>query len=255
MLNAYFFIFVAFLAPLADLWFYPRMQRAAAAGTPGVRSRYHLFGAVFLWLLAGIAVALAIRSHLAWSELRLGTPPLLRLAAGLAFAALYVALALRQRRILLANPERLQRLMRKHASTAGLAPHTPREVRSFNVLAVSAGVCEEVVYRGFMLWFAAMWLGLWPGVLLSSLLFGAAHLYLGWKYTIRTSIAGLFFALVAVASASLWPAIILHAFVDILGGDLSFRSFQPLEALEEVRHERLGEAIGDGADSAGLLVE
>jgi membrane protease YdiL (CAAX protease family) len=37
---------------------------------------------------------------------------------------------------------------------------------------------------------------------------------------------GLVLALVAVASASLWPVIAAHAFMDLLGGDLGFRSLQ-----------------------------
>ncbi|HEX7190379.1 MAG TPA: CPBP family intramembrane glutamic endopeptidase [Thermoanaerobaculia bacterium] len=226
MLDMCFFLFVALLSPLPDLVLYPRMRRATEAGAPGVRSRYHLLGAASLWLLAGVAVTLAMRRPLPWSDLRLGVPSLLRLAAGTALVVAYGVLALRQRRALLAKPERLQRLMQKHASAGALVPHTRAEVRSFTVLALSAGVCEEIVYRGFMLWFAAMWLGLWPGLLVSSLLFGLAHLYLGWKHVLRTSIAGVFFALVAVASASLWPAIALHAFIDILGGDLGFRSLQ-----------------------------
>ena len=120
------------------------------------------------------------------------------------------------------------------------------------MLAVSAGVCEEVVYRGFMLWFSTRWLGLWPAVIVTSVLFGFAHLYLGKTHVLRTSIVGLLFALIAVGSASVWPVIALHAFIDVFGGDIGLRA---LEAFEEVRHEGLGEAIGNGADGAALLVE
>jgi membrane protease YdiL (CAAX protease family) len=142
--------------------------------------------------------------------------------------------------------------MQRHTSESALIPHTRDEARFFQVLAVSAGVCEEVVYRGFMLWFVTLWLGLWPAVIVSSLMFGVAHLYLGRKHVLRTSIVGLFLALIAVGSASLWPVIVLHAFLDLFGGDLGLRS---LEALEQVGHERLREAIGNGADGAALLVE
>jgi membrane protease YdiL (CAAX protease family) len=62
-------------------------------------------------------------------------------------------------------------------------------------------------------------------VVVSSLIFGLAHLYLGKKHVLRVSLAGLCFALVAVVSASLWPVVALHAFVDLLGGDLGYRSF------------------------------
>jgi hypothetical protein len=226
MLNACFFLVVAVLFPLPDLRLYPRLERAAAAGVPGVRSRYHLMGAATLWLLAGCAVGLAVRSRLPWNDLRLGVASPVRFAAGSAAVIAYAVLAMRQRRALLEKPERLRRMWEKHASAAALAPHTPAELRSFKVLAVSAGVCEEIVYRGFMIWFAGLWLGLWPAVIASSLLFGVAHGYLGKTYVLRNSVVGFLFALVAVGSASLWPAMALHAFVDLLGGDLGYRALR-----------------------------
>jgi membrane protease YdiL (CAAX protease family) len=226
MLNMFFFLFVALLFPLTDLWLYPRLQRATAAGVPGARIRYYLLGAALLWLLAGSAVALAMRSHAAWNDLRLGVPSPVRFAAGAAVVIAYVIVALRQRRILLGNPERLRRLIQRRTTETTLMPHSRSEARTFNLLAVTAGVCEEVVYRGFMLWFAAMWLGLWPAVIVTSFLFGGAHLYLGKKHVLRTSIVGLSFALVAVASASLWPVVALHAFIDLLGGDVGYRALR-----------------------------
>ncbi len=252
MLNAYFSLFVALLFPLPDLWLYPRLQRATAAGVPGARTRYYLLGAATLWLLAGCAVALAMRSHAAWNDLRLGIPSTLRFAAGAAAVIAYVIVAMRQRHKILANRERTSRLMQRHSTETTLMPHTRSEARTFQLLAVSAGVCEEVVYRGFMLWIATVWIGLWPAVIVTSLAFGVGHLYLGGKHVIRTTIVGLLFALIAVASASLWPVIVLHAFIDLFGGDLGFRS---LEALEQVCHERLRETVGDGVDGAALLVE
>jgi membrane protease YdiL (CAAX protease family) len=224
MMNMSFFLFVAFLFPLADLWFYPRLQRATAAGTPGARARYHLIGSASLWLLAGCAVALVLRRQQPWSDLRLDVPSPLRLAAGLALVIAYIAYVMRQRRVLIRKPDRLRALAEKGASTIALVPHTETEVKTFEVLSVSAGVCEEIIYRGFMLWFASMWIGLWPGVLVTSVLFGLAHVYLGKKYIVRTAFGGVLFGVIAVGSASLWPAILLHAFTDLLSGDLSYRA-------------------------------
>ena len=254
MLTICFFLAVAFLAPLPDLYLYPRLQRATAAGDPGARVRYHLLGAAYLCLLAVLAVALVLRRPQPWSDLRLDVPSPLRLAAGGAAVAAYIVYVMRHRSRLIRKPERLRALIRKHPSTEALVPHTEREVKTFAVLSVSAGVCEEVVYRGFMLWYAATWIGLWPALVATSLLFGLAHAYLGKEHILRAAVAGLLFGVLAIASASLWPAILLHAFTDLLSGDLFYRATRS-EPLEEVRHERLGEAIGNGADGAALLVE
>jgi CAAX protease family protein len=227
MLDAAFFLFIALVSPLADLWFYPRLERASAAGVPGVRPRYYLAGAASLWLLAGCAIALAMRRHLPWSDLRLGVPSPLRMAIGAAFVVAWTGLALMQRRALLAKPERLRRVMQIHHKSEALSPHSRHELKVFSLLAVSAGFCEEVVYRGFVIWFVAMWIGLAPAVIVSSILFGSAHLYLGAKHVLRTAIVGLFFAGIAVASASLWPVIVIHALMDLIGGDITLRAVSP----------------------------
>ena len=223
MLTICFVVFVV-LFSVSDLYFYPRLQRATAAGSPDARVRYHLIGSASLWVLAGCSIALAARNPRPWSDLRLDVPSPIRLAAGLALVIAYIAYVMKQRRRLIANPDRLRRMLEKHSSTTALVPHTPTEVKTFAVLSVSAGVCEEILYRGFMLWFATMWIGLWPALLVTAVLFGIAHAYLGRKYVVRTALGGVLFGVIAVASASLWPAVLLHAFTDLLSGDLFYRA-------------------------------
>jgi hypothetical protein len=254
MLNIAFFLFVALLFPLTDLWLYPRLQRATAEGVSGARVRYHLLGAVMLWLLGASSVTLVLRERQPWRDLRLDVASPIRLGAGLAVVIAYIAYVMTKRPALVRSPERLRRLVQKHAYAQALAPHTPAEAKTFALLSVSAGVWEEIVYRGFMLWFATMWIGLWPAAVATSLLFGVAHVYLGKKQIPRTAAAGLLFAVLAIATGSLLPGIVLHAFTDLFSGDLFYRASRS-EALEQVGHERLRETIGNGADGAALLVE
>jgi len=252
MANMSFFLFVALLFPLTDLWLYPRLRRATAAGTPGARVRYHLIGAASLWLVAACSVAVMLRQQQPWHDLRLDVASPLRLAAGFALAAAYIAYVMKGYRRLIGKPDRLRTMMKNHANVEALLPHTRAEAKTFAVLSISAGVCEEIVYRGFILWFTTMWLGVWAGFVVTAVIFGLAHAYLGPKHILRTAVAGVVLGIVAVGSASLLPAILLHAFTDLLSGDLGFRSLEPLE---QVRHERLRETVGNGADGAALLVE
>ena len=249
------FVVLLLLFSVSDLYFYPLLQRATAAGSRNARARYHLIGSASLWVLAGCAIALVAPHPRPWSELRLDIPSPLRLAAGCALVIAYMALVLKQRRGLIAKPDRLRAMMRKHPSTEALIPHTPAEVKTFAVLSVSAGVGEEILYRGFLLWLATTWIGLWPAVLVTSALFGVAHAYLGPKHIVRVFIGGIVFCLLAIGSASLLPAILLHVVTDLVSGDLGYRAYAGSEPFEEVRHEGLGEAIGNGADGAALLVE
>lgn len=236
MLNTTFFLFVAFLAPLSDLWLYPRLVRASAAGVRGARPRYYAAGVAFLWALTAGVIAVAVYQHQPWDALHLGAVSPWRIAIGALFVLAYGTLVFRQRRAILAKPERLQRLMQLNQAAEALFPRTPGELRGFSLLALSAGICEEIVYRGFMMAFIALWLGVIPAVILSSILFGFAHLYLGMRHVLRTAIIGLSFALIVLASASLWPAIVIHAIFDLLAGDLAWRGFRLRDPSSVNRH-------------------
>jgi membrane protease YdiL (CAAX protease family) len=138
-------------------------------------------------------------------------------------------LALTQVRALLAAPERLVRFAARQAKMDPLAPRTPDEQRLFMVLAVTAGLCEELLYRGFALWYFTSLAGPVAGFALAALLFGLAHLYLGRMHVVRTTIVGAVFGLLVIGTGSLWLAIVLHAAMDLIGGAVGGRAFRAAE--------------------------
>ena len=104
-----------------------------------------------------------------------------------------------------------------------LLPHTSGERRLFWLVSLTAGVCEEVFFRGFLIWFLSAWMGLVLAVLVSSAIFGAGHIYMGWAQAPKTALVGLVLAFVALGSASLVPAMLLHAALDWNSGELGYR--------------------------------
>ncbi len=60
-------------------------------------------------------------------------------------------------------------------------------------------------------------------MILSSIVFGCAHIYLGVAQVPRTAIVGFMLALIVVAAGSLWPAIAIHAALDLSSGEIGFR--------------------------------
>src|SRR3989442_993998 len=92
------------------------------------------------------------------------------------------------------------------------------EQRLFAVLAVTAGLCEEFLYRGFALWYFTSLAGSVAGFALAAVLFGLGHLYLGRMHVVRTAIVGAVFGLLVTGTGSLWLAIVVHAAMDLLGG-------------------------------------
>jgi membrane protease YdiL (CAAX protease family) len=93
------------------------------------------------------------------------------------------------------------------------------------VLAVTAGVCEEVVFRGYLLWGLDRILPLPGAVVLQALVFGVAHSYQGGKGIVKTGIVGLIMGTIAAATGSLLAPIVIHAAVDLSGGAIAYRAF------------------------------
>ena len=85
-------------------------------------------------------------------------------------------------------------------------------------MAVTAGVCEELIFRGFGIAYVR-WL--WPGathfwlVALTAAGFGFAHLYQGARGVILTGVVGAVLASLVLATGSLYPAMAIHALVDL----------------------------------------
>ena len=101
---------------------------------------------------------------------------------------------------------------------AHYAPQTRRELQSFYRVSVTAGIVEEIVYRGFVLWHLAQFMPLWAAVIVSSLGFGVGHIYQGVNGATRAGLVGLAFAIFYVVTGSIWLPIIAHALLDITQG-------------------------------------
>jgi uncharacterized protein len=113
----------------------------------------------------------------------------------------------------------------------GIAPETPLELLLWVMLSMSAGFCEELVFRGYLLrQFASMGAGLWIGVVCSSLLFGVSHGYEGAAGMVAITAYGAMFCMLAILRRSLRPGMIAHAWHDIFSGVMLMllRHFHPL---------------------------
>ena len=106
---------------------------------------------------------------------------------------------------------------------AWLMPRSSKELTCFTLgVSLSAGICEELLFRGFLWFLMSPFLGLWPALLISSLLFGVAHAYQGWLHVVRTSIMGLVLGVILWLTETIWIAITVHALVNIYGGLLAY---------------------------------
>jgi uncharacterized protein len=100
-----------------------------------------------------------------------------------------------------------------------ILPQSRVELLPYLGLAVTAGLCEEFLYRGFAM--AALTrngLPVWSVVLLSSILFGLAHLYQGSGGIVSTLVIGTVFGTARIAYDGLLPVMLWHFAVDAVAG-------------------------------------
>jgi len=100
-----------------------------------------------------------------------------------------------------------------------LLPQNYLEYTLFLILSLSAGFCEEIVYRGyFQKQFSSIFKNKWIAILLQGLLFGFSHGYQGIKYMVLISVLGVLFGLLAAYVNNLKPGMIAHSWENIFSG-------------------------------------
>ncbi len=109
-----------------------------------------------------------------------------------------------------------------------ILPQSTVELLPYLALAITAGLCEEFLYRGFaMAVLLHVGLQAWAAVLVSSLLFGVAHSYQGRGGIVMTLVIGLLLGTSRLAYDSLVPAIFWHSAVDVVAGTAGPRYLVP----------------------------
>lgn len=112
----------------------------------------------------------------------------------------------------------------KLLQTAPFLPSKKIELFNYFILAISAGICEEIVFRGFLLnYFIALFDQITLPVLISSFLFAIVHIYQGIKAVFKIFVFSLLFAMLFLWSESLLIPIFLHAAIDIVSGISAYK--------------------------------
>lgn len=222
MLQSGFFVF-AILVVLLGI---PAMRRMREFTSSAMRLSVYRSGVVSLWTLALGASMFLYPGDLLVLEQTGGAMQGLESSALLVAVAALVCAAYFSLAIIPALHCRLRPLAR-HNYRAGLEnlqfllPVSSSERRWWILLSISAGICEEIYFRGFMPQFLSGQLhggwamapvGAW---LLSSLVFGLCHLYQGAAGILRTAVAGLMFSVLAVLTGNLLLPIVLHVLIDL----------------------------------------
>ncbi len=104
-----------------------------------------------------------------------------------------------------------------------LLPKSLLEVLIWIATCVTAGFCEEMMFRGYLQrQFNALSGNVVVGVLAQGLVFGLFHSYQGWKNVVVISVLGVLYGVMAAWRGNLRVNIVAHAWSDIWEGWLRF---------------------------------
>jgi membrane protease YdiL (CAAX protease family) len=104
-------------------------------------------------------------------------------------------------------------------ATRNMLPHGPTEVAVYLLLVLTAGFCEELIFRGYLQrQFTALTRAAIGGIVLQGIVFGASHGYQGWKSMLLITVYGVMFGLLANWRRSLRPGMVAHVLQDGVAG-------------------------------------
>jgi membrane protease YdiL (CAAX protease family) len=203
---------------------YRKLRRALDAGDDGARLRAYRQTVVVQW-----GFTLALGGYWLWSgrslnALGLGFSTSVGLLVGLGLTLAACALLVAQVTAVRRQPAARASVRAQIGNLRPLLPHDAREGRWFTAVSLTAGICEEVVFRGFLMdYFAG--LGVVLAIVLSTLIFGLSHAYMGRDGATRAGVVGLVVAGLYWLTGSLWASMLLHATADVTSGLMARESF------------------------------
>jgi membrane protease YdiL (CAAX protease family) len=207
-------VYVVLVAPWLSRFKYRQLQEKVAAGIPDVRSRFYKMAVA--QQAARTATVLAIWQSASIPRRALGlVAPASWQTAAQTLSILLLALVVS---VVLFRYWGDWQLRRALKMVGALIPSSASERRWFAAISVGAGISEELLFRGFLLFYLSVYtpsLSSTQRIVLSSLLFGFCHLYQGWFGVLGTSALGFGFALLYVGSGSLLVPVVVHAAVDL----------------------------------------
>jgi membrane protease YdiL (CAAX protease family) len=227
MPNAWDYALALLFAVLWPLYTFfiewPKHVKRVQAGEPDARVKIYRRTFIQEWAITAAIVTLTIVFHRSLADaLWLRAPLGWRLPVGIALPLTYAILLIAQVPAIAKNPGKRARLRERIKDLSPLVPANPVEWGWFRPLAVTAGICEEVMFRGYLVWMLTPWLGVWGAAAVSATIFGLGHSYQGIKFAPRAFAAGLGLQAIALLTGSIVPGIVLHALIDLGSGYVTY---------------------------------
>lgn len=218
-------VLITVLLPIHDLLFwYPRLLRAEPHHAGRAKSRAYVETIGIEWGLCIATLVFWARQERTWGDLGLGAPGGWGFWAGAALALGILGFGTWQRLAVARDDdtEVKNAVLAQLESLKPLLPQTRRQLAHFSMVALTAGICEELLFRGFLIWYLAQLVPTPLALLLAAALFGMAHAYQGTRGVLQTGLVGVGLVILYLLSGSLWIPMLVHAFIDLNTGLLAY---------------------------------
>jgi membrane protease YdiL (CAAX protease family) len=200
-------------------WDYFESVRLKTSSDPRKRVKWYRKLVAFSWLLTFLVIwavgfrnVMTIGTRAAWMPAREGVRDfIVGLLAAVILIQVAAVLKLRTR------PELREKIAKAMQPLYFMLPVTREERSWFFFVSLSAGICEETIYRGFLINYlmgAPTNLNVTLAIVVSSLIFGMGHIYQGVRGAFGSSVLGFIFALLFVMTGNLALPMLLHALID-----------------------------------------
>lgn len=214
--HLYVVLVLGLIFPIGGWWAYRRFLARLETQGEGALVREYQY--TLLWLLGLGAGALLVwfEAGRGWPSIGFG-PTDYGASDGFIVGATigaFGALALRPL-LALFVPRFADAMRSAYAPLAPFLPKTGTQLFWGLFVSVAAGVAEEIAYRGMLMAYLVTWFSNWGALAISSLLFGAAHLYQGWKGVLTTTLLGAALGYIYIKTDSLTLPILLHIAINV----------------------------------------
>jgi len=231
------FILFGIVFPLNAVFRAQPLLKGMEDWTTPLKLAFYRGNSAALWIMSAIVVGIWLFAGRPLATLGLQWPQPASWPPSLGVTLLFVLAYGIDIWLEIATPAARRQTVAQWRKNTPFLPENQTELRGFSALAFSAGVGEEVIFRGFFITYLISLLGDTMGgqfaaLLIATLIFALSHFYQGWKAVVKIAVLSLAFGSLFLISGSLLLPVLLHLLVDLLGGWLGYRLLSSPEAQE-----------------------
>lgn len=190
------------------------------------KKRIYLANSFSLFLMAGVILVVWLLFKRPLTEL--GFKSIRNFEDWSWLAIIFILLYIIDTGIAFTSKENLAKNFDANATKTPFMPTKRHELPLYFLMCFSAGVFEEIIFRGFLVTYFMYLLSdivsgeMWA-VILPAILFSVAHYYQGSKAVLKIMVLSVLFGYIFILSDSLLVVMILHFIVDAIGGLLTMK--------------------------------